>query len=108
MEANQQNYQEEELLKIAKNKVARLKDFYIHTFIFSIGVVIFVLKEYFGMSSNLFPINYINSFTMAIWAIIYLISALGMFFEYRVFGKKWEDNITKSILEKQSEKQIWK
>ncbi|AIG30407.1 2TM domain-containing protein [Flavobacterium psychrophilum] len=108
MKKNQNYYQNKEILNIAQSKVARLKGFYIHTFVFSIGVIIFVLKEYFKMKLNFFPIKHINYFAMAIWIVAYLISVLGMFFEYKVFGEKWEDQKIKNMIKKQSEKTIWR
>lgn len=55
MEPNFSNNREElELHEIAAKKVVKLKGFYIHTFIYVIGIVIYILKEYFGVPLNFF------------------------------------------------------
>ena len=41
---------------------------------------------------------------MSIWTTAYLISALSIFFEYSLFGKKWEE---KKINEFMKNKNTW-
>lgn len=108
METNQHNYQEQELLKLAKEKVKKIKDFYIHLLIYAIGLLFYVLKEYFGAPINFIPVIYLNCFVMSIWTFFIVIQAIDVFMREVIFGKKWEDRKVKSMLEKKTEKQIWK
>lgn len=107
MEASQSTIEEKELLELAKKRVKELKDFYIHLFIYVIGVTIYVLKTYYGVPFNFFPIRYINWFVMAIWTFFLAMQAFQIFFSEIVFGKKWEQKKIKEILSKKSEKQTW-
>jgi hypothetical protein len=108
MEVKRNEYQENELVEIARRKVMRLKGFYMHAFIYLIGVIVFVLKEYFGVAFNFFPLKYINFFVMAIWSTGFFISVIDILIAYHIFGEKWEERKVKRIMEKESEKQIWK
>jgi hypothetical protein len=108
MEANRNEYQENELVEIARRKVMKLKGFYIHSCIYIIGVLFFVLKEYFGVAFNFFPLKFINFFVMAIWSTVFFISVIDILIAYHIFGEKWEERKVKRIMEKESEKQIWK
>lgn len=101
------NPQEEELHQMATKKVVKLKAFHSHAFIYAIGVVIYILKEYFGAPFNFFPIQYINCFVMCIWTTAFLISAIEIFATHKIFGDKWEERKVKSILEKETKKQKW-
>lgn len=107
MATNQHNCHEQELLKLAKEKVKKIKNFYIHLLIYAIGILFYVLKEYFEIASNLFPLNYINNFTMAIWTFIIAIDAIYIFVQEVIFGKNWENRKVKRLLEKKTEKQTW-
>jgi hypothetical protein len=107
MEINQSTIEEKELLELAKKRVKELKDFYIHLFIYAIGVTIYILKTYYSFPFNFFPIRHINWFVMAIWTFFLVAQAFRIFFSEVVFGKKWEDKKVKEILSKKSEKQTW-
>lgn len=101
MEMNFNNDQEEfELQKIASKKVIKLKAFYTHMFIYIIGVIIYILKEYFDVPFDLFPLKYINGFVMAIWTTAFLVSIVDLFASAKIFGEEWEERKLKSILEK--------
>lgn len=108
MEQTQKSYEENEVLELARKKVLKLKGFYTHAFIYFIGVIVFVLKEYFGVGFNFFPLNRINFFVMAIWSTAFFISAIDALITFQFFGKKWEERKIQSILEKEAKKQIWK
>lgn len=107
METNQHSYHEQGLLKLTKEKVKKIKNFYIHLLIYAIGLLFYVLKEYFGMASNLFPLNYINNFTMTICTFIIAIDAIYIFVREVIFGKNWENRKVKHMLEKKTENQTW-
>ncbi|PWA10868.1 hypothetical protein DB891_03310 [Flavobacterium laiguense] len=108
MEIHRNEYQEKELVEIARRKVKKLKGFYIHAFIYLIGVLVFILKEYFGVPFNFFPLKHINFFALAIWSSIFFISAIDMLITYHFFGENWEERKIKRIMEKESKKQNWK
>ena len=101
------NLQEDELHKIASKKVVKLKAFYSHAFTYIIGVIIYILKEYFGAPFNFFPIQYINGFVMGIWTTVFLVSAIDLFATHMIFGDKWEERKIKNMLEKKTKTQKW-
>lgn len=108
METNLNNDREDFVLKeIATRRVVKLKAFYNHMFVYVIGVIVYVLKDYFGAPLNFFPIKYINGFVMWIWTTAFLISAVDLFASYKIFGKEWEERKLKSLLEKKTKKQKW-
>lgn len=100
--------QENVLVDVTKNKVMKLKGFYIHLFIYLIGTVVFVLKQYFDVPFHFFPLKQVNSFAMAIWSIVFSITAIDILITFQFFGKKWEERKIKTIMEKRIKTQIWK
>lgn len=108
MENNFNNSEEEfELQKMANKKVLKLKAFYSHAFVYAIGMIIFILKEYAGLPLNFLPIKYINCFVMIIWTTAFLVSAVDLFASFKIFGEEWEERKVKSILEKKEKTQKW-
>lgn len=108
MESNFYNeHEKEELRKLASKKVQKLKSFYTHAFIYAIGVIVYILKEYTEAPLNFFPIGYINGFVMCIWTTAFLISAVDLFASYKIFGDEWEERKVKSIMDKNKERQKW-
>lgn len=99
--------QEDELHQLASKKVMKLKAFYSHAFMYVIGVIVYVLKEYFGAPFNFFPIQHINGFVMGIWTTVFLVSAIDLFATHKIFGDEWEERKVKSMLEKKTKKQKW-
>jgi hypothetical protein len=108
METTQKSYEENEILEMARKKVQKLKGFYTHMFIYLIGVVFFILKEYFGAPLNFFPLNHLNFMVMLIWSAAFFISAIDILIAFQFFGKNWEERKIQRIMEKESNKQIWK
>ncbi|MDA6068457.1 2TM domain-containing protein [Flavobacterium sp. AC] len=108
METNFYKEQEDfELQKMASKKVVKLKAFYSHMFVYIVGVIFFILKEYFGVPFNFFPLKHINLFVMIVWTVFFLVSAIDIFVSFRIFGEEWEERKLKSILEKKIKKQKW-
>jgi high-affinity Fe2+/Pb2+ permease len=107
METFEKNAAENALEQLALKKVKRIKNFYIHAFIYIIGVTIYVLKTYYGLPFNFFPIKYINGFVMAIWTFSFVVQAVSLFITEIVLGKKWEQNKMKNIINKESQKETW-
>lgn len=107
METDYDNQEKKEMQDLYSKKVAKLKSFYEHAFVYGIGLIVFVLKEFFGAPFNFFPIQYLNSTVMGFWTIVFLISAIDVFASYKIFGKDWEERKMKSILERKVKKQKW-
>lgn len=108
MKINCNNNREKlEFEELFSKKETKLKSFYSHAFIYVIGLVVYVLKEYFGAPLNFFPIQYINCVVMIIWTSVFLFCAIDLFASYKIFGEEWEKRKIKSILEKKIKKQKW-
>lgn len=99
MKANNTNKPLIGLEALAVKRVKKLKDFYIHSFIFIIGVVFYVLETYYGIGFNIFPLHYINGFWMGIWAISYIMHGIDVFNAEVLFGSKWEKRKINKILD---------
>lgn len=106
-EKNNKDTEAFELQKMANKKVVKLKAFYSHMFVYVIGVIFFILKEYFGVPFNFFPLKHINLFVMGIWTVFFVVSAIDIFASFKIFGEEWEERKVKSILEKKTKKQKW-
>jgi hypothetical protein len=100
METNQNKLDKSELRELAHKKVTKIKGFYEHLFIYSIGVIFYILKEYVGIKFDFFPLKYFNGFVMTIWTIVFLSMTVDLFLSYRMFGRKWEEQKLNKILEK--------
>ncbi|MDQ6470933.1 2TM domain-containing protein [Flavobacterium sp. LHD-80] len=108
METNCNNDQEKfEFQQIFSKKVVKLKSLYIHAFIYAIGLIIYILKEFYGVSLNFFPIQYLNSVVMVIWTSVFLVSVIDLFASYKIFDEEWEERKMKSLLDKKVKKQKW-
>lgn len=99
--------EEKELLELARKRVKKIKNFYIHLFIYAIGVTVFVLKTYFGVPFNFIPVRYINWFVMWIWTFFFVVQAVQLFFSEVIFGKKWEQKKIQNFIKKDANKQTW-
>jgi high-affinity Fe2+/Pb2+ permease len=108
MEMNCNNDREKfELGAIFSKKIIKLRSFYIHAFIYAIGLIVYVLKEYYGVPLNFFPIRYLNSVVMVIWTTVFLVSAIDLFASYKIFDDEWEERKMKSLLNKKTKTQKW-
>lgn len=107
METNPQSIEEKELYELAKKRVKKIRDFYIHLFIYAIGATIFTLKTFLSVKINFFPVKFLNWFTMSIWTFIIGMQMIELFFTEIIFGKKWEDRKIKQIMNKETEKKTW-
>lgn len=109
MGTNCNNDQEKfEFRPIFSKKTVKLKSLFIHAFIYAIGLVIYILKEYYGVSLNFFPIQYLNSVVMVIWTSVFLVSVIDLFASYKIFDEEWEERKMKSLLDnKKVKKQKW-
>ena len=108
MERDFDNDQEKfELRQIASKKIVKLRSFYIHAFFYTIGLILFTLKNYFGLPLNVFPVRYLNSIVMIVWTTAFLVSAVEIFASFKIFEEEWEQRKLKSILEKNKKTQKW-
>lgn len=72
-------------------RVAKIRKFYIHIFIFSIALAIYILKTFFGFPLNFPPLRFINFTVIAIWGLIIGIKTIRLFSTDILFGKNWEE-----------------
>lgn len=70
-------------------RVAQIKRFYIHLFVFSIVVAIYILKTYFAIL-YFEPFRFINLTVIGIWGFIIGSKALKLFSSEIFFGNNWE------------------
>lgn len=96
-----------EFQEIFSKKIIKLKSFYMHTFIYACGLITYVLKEYYGVPLNFFPIKYLNHVVMIIWTSVFLISAIDLIVSFKIFGEEWKERKLKSILDKKTKTQKW-
>nr|WP_315169975.1 2TM domain-containing protein [uncultured Flavobacterium sp.] len=108
MERIDTNQEQEVLVDIAKARVKKRKEFYIQFIFFMLLVVVYVLKTYYGVSFDFFPLQYINGFVMAIATLYIVIDGIYFISTEFILGKSWEEQQIKKMIEKKSEKQIWK
>jgi 2TM domain len=97
----------QELEKLASKRVKKIKNFYIHAFIYASVLCVYILKNYYGFPFNFVPLEYINFFVMAIWTFIFVTDGIDLFLTEIVFGKKWESSKIKRMTEKENQKQTW-
>lgn len=96
-----------EFQKIFSKKSVRFRSLYIHAFIYTIGLTIYILKECYGVSLNFFLLQYLNSVVMVIWTSVFLVSVIDLFASYKIFDEEWEEQKMKSLLDKKVKKQKW-
>ena len=99
METNNKKKPLTGLEALAIKRIKKLKFFYIHSFIFAIGIFFYVLKAYYGIGFNFFPIKYINGLVMCFWTFNYIIQGLDVFVTEVLFGSEWEKKKINKILE---------
>ncbi|WP_456313219.1 2TM domain-containing protein [Pseudomonas shirazensis] len=107
METNSHLDREKFDFRIARKKVIKLKSFCVHAFIYSIALVVYILKDYYAFPINYFPFKYLNYVTMFIWTCVFVISVIDMFAYNKIFGKEWEERKLKNILDKRKQQQKW-
>lgn len=108
MESNCSNNQGKmEFRQIFSKKIIKLKSFYIHSFIYAIGLIVFLLKEYYGVYLDFFPFKYLNYVVMIIWTSVFLVSVIDLFASYKIFHEEWEERKLNEILNKRIKKQKW-
>ena len=108
MEINCNNSKEKfELHEIFRRKVIKLRSFYMHAFVYACGLIVYVLKEYYGVPLNFIPFRYLNDVVMIIWTSVFSISAIDLIVSYKIFGEEWEGRKIKSLLGEKTKTQKW-
>lgn len=108
METNCNNTSEKfEFEEIFSKNSFKLKSFCVHAFIYACGLITYILKEYYGVPLNHFPLKYINSIVMIIWTSVFLFCIIDLFTSYTIFDDEWKERKLKSILEKKTKTQKW-
>jgi len=91
----------------AKNKVEKIKTFYIHSAAY-IVVVVLLVYNYLIIEKNEYmnSIIWLNISIMVIWGIVIIIQWWITFKGRFLFGKKWEERKIRKIMESENKK-IW-
>lgn len=92
---------EERNLDLIKERVHKLKQFYIHAFIYVFGVIVYIAKTYFGAPLNFYPLCYLNEFVMWCWTFIIVIQGLQLLLMNTLLSSKWEQKKIEKLLKKQ-------
>ena len=93
--------------QIFSKKIIKLKSFYVHTFIYACGLIVYVLKEYYGFALDFFPFKFLNHVVVIIWTAVFLISVIDLIVSFKIFDEEWKERKLKKILEKKTKTQKW-
>ncbi len=77
-------------LAMVRSRVRKMSRFYMHLFIYIIGLLIYLAKAYYGAPFNFWPIKHINSFFMWVWTFFVVLQGIQLFLSEKVFGVDWE------------------
>jgi len=102
MSTSEKNILENELRELAKKRVRKVRNFYIHLLIYLIATAFYVL-QYFGIATNFSPLGPFPSYLLIIWTVIIVVEALTIFMTEVVFGKQWEARNIRKIIERMHE-----
>jgi hypothetical protein len=91
-------------LEVAKKRVFRMKKFFNHCIVFSVGLVLYFAKTYFGAPLNFFPIRYLTETIMWIWTFIIATQGLKLFLIENVLDASWEKKQIEKIMSNQKNK----
>jgi len=98
---------EEFRLQMARHRVQKIGNFFSHLFIFTIGVLIYVAKTYFGAPLNFWPIQYINCAFMCVWTFVIAVQGIRLFCREIIFGTNWENRKIQEYLNNKNQTK-WK
>ena len=110
MELIMENDTSNELLReFARERVYKLRQFYVHLFIYVVVVLIYISKTYFGAPFNFIPLRYINETVVWIWTFVIAVKGFKLFIKEQFLGTQWEQNKIREIIEKENSlKNKWK
>ena len=92
---------EKVLESIIRQRIQKRKQFYFHLILFGIGISVFIAKKYIGLKMNFFPVKYINLEFIIVWSIILITYIISFVLTEKSFGKKWEKEKIKKIIDSQ-------
>jgi len=104
------DFLEEEKYILAKKKVKKIKDFYIHFLVYVLVNIFLSSIIVFGLvkSGDTFAAAFSNFgvySTWLFWGIGVFFHAIGTFGFGYLFSKKWEEDKIKELMQKEEEKQ---
>ena len=99
MENNPSN---EFLIELARERVHKLRRFYVHLFIYLVVLLIYISKTYFDAPFNFIPFRYINETVVWIWTFVIAVKSFKLFIKDQFLGANWEQNKIKEIIEKEN------
>lgn len=105
METSNTTKNQVELEAMALKKVRKIKRFYTHLVIYSIGVAVFIMKEYFNAPFNFRPLDYLNGFFIVCWTFVLTVDGLELFIREVLLGQHWEKKQIDRILESEANNQ---
>lgn len=94
---------EEKQYVLIKERVRKLKKYYIQLFVFGIGVIVYLSKRYLGAPLNFFPLNFLNEFIMWCWAFLIAVETLKIVFAEKLFTSNWEQRKVNELLDKEEQ-----
>ena len=103
MELIMDNTTSNELLReLARERVHKLRRFYVHLVIYSIVLLIYLSKTYLGSPLNFIPFSYINETVVWIWSFFIVLKGFKLFIKEKFLGANWERNKIREIIEKEN------
>lgn len=91
----------------ARYRVEKIRSFYVHLLVYSIFLVVYILRNYFKVSFHFLGFHFINSFMMSIWTLIIIIKAIQLFIREVAFGTQWEQEKVEKIMNQNQQNQKW-
>ncbi|MBF8149424.1 2TM domain-containing protein [Winogradskyella sp. F6397] len=101
------NEEKQQLIR-AKNKVRRIKLFYIHLACYLIAVALLLYNLYIVAGPYKNNIISLNLSVIVAWTVFIIIHGLNVFKNKKLFKKSWEDRKTEEFLKnKEKETTFW-
>ncbi|SHI63640.1 2TM domain-containing protein [Flavobacterium terrae] len=94
---------EERRLEFARVRVQKIKRYYVHLFIYALGILVYLLKTYLGAPLNFFPLKFLTGFIMWCWTFFIVVQTLQILFAEKLFDNNWEQRKINEILEKENQ-----
>ena len=99
---------EKQQLRKAKDKVRKVKIFYIHLAGYIITVALLLYNLYIVVGPYKNNIISLNLSILVAWTVFIIIHGINVFKEKQIFRKSWEDKKTKDFLNnKEEETTFW-
>ncbi|WP_299103523.1 2TM domain-containing protein [uncultured Winogradskyella sp.] len=101
--------QEEEYYRKAKDKVKRVKSFYLHLGLYIVVVLLLLYNLYIVSGPYKNNIISLDLSIIVIWTVIIVMHGLNVFKRKQIFKKSWEDKKIEGFLkeDKEEETTFW-